>query len=124
MLKTAEQLSEILKDLDGPCRFTDDHLWRWANENKRGVIGWRYDLESAPPYTSSLDAALSLLPVCGLEGAIDERADYVIHHVNGGLTIFASVAPNTGLENSSFGANVAIALCRAVMDADPHHQRS
>lgn len=123
-VKTHDQIERLLKDLEGPSRAIDDEIWHWANVNKRGVVGWRYDLDEPPRYTESLDAALTLLPVCGEAGACDEFADWEIYHINGGMTIFAAVAPRRGLDGCSFGANAAIALCRAVMVVHPLHLKS
>lgn len=123
-VKTAEQLEKMLKKAEGPSLSIDDAIWHWANVNKRGVIGWRYDVDEPPRYTSSMDAALTLLPTCGAAGACDEFADWQLSHVNGGMTIFAAVAPNRIEDAASFGANAAIALCRAIMAAHPFHLKS
>lgn len=119
-LLTDVQLSTMLRDLTAPCAMVNDCLWHWANANQRGVKGWCYDTRPAPAYTSSLDAALSLLPVVGNVGALDEKPDYILWYVNGGLTVQAAVAPNSE-DSVSFGQNAAIAMCRAIVDAAKYH---
>lgn len=84
------ELDEALRVLDEPSRELDDRIWAWVN-NSGLCNGWQYDLKDAPAYTSSLDAAVTLLPVVGKPGDLDERADYIIEHVNGGVTIGARV---------------------------------
>lgn len=41
----------------------DDYIWHWVNKSKLNpnAPGWQYDLEDAPRYTSSLDAAIGLV---------------------------------------------------------------
>lgn len=107
------ELDDALRILDEPCRDLDDRIWRWVNESGH-CRGWQYDLKDAPTYTASVDAALTLLPVTGKPGELNERADYILEHVNGGLTIGARV----GTENSNeiaFACNAASAITRAVM---------
>lgn len=114
-IMTAEELSETLRLADAPSAEVDDRIWRWVNES--GLCnGWQYDLKDAPAYTSSLDAAATLLPVTGAPGELDERADYIIEHVNGGLTIGARVA-TADSDHIVFGCNAASALSRAAIEA-------
>ena len=57
-----------------------------------------------PHYTTSLDAALTLVP---------EEFDWLVSHVNGGLTIFAQVGPG----KEYFAETAPLALCIAALKA-------
>ncbi|AOR76560.1 hypothetical protein BES08_07220 [Novosphingobium resinovorum] len=112
---TSTQIAEALRTADAPSREIDDRIWRWVNEKQWGVKGWRYDLEEAPRYTESVDAALTLLPLCDT----GERFDYVLEHINGGLTIGCQVGTNDP-DAVVFGCNDASAISRACLVA--HHR--
>jgi hypothetical protein len=60
-----------------------------------------------PQYTRSLDAALSLIP---------EGHDYILEHVNGGLTIGARVGHNDP-DRTAWGDTAALAMCNAALRA-------
>ena len=60
-----------------------------------------------PYYTSSIDAALTLVP---------DGFDWTLGHTNGGLTIHAEVG-GRGDEYLRFGATPALALCAAALRA-------
>jgi hypothetical protein len=62
---------------------------------------------SVPAFTASLDAALTLVP---------EGHDWIIEHVNGGLTICARVGHNDP-DRISWGDIAALALCAAALRA-------
>ncbi len=111
---SAAELILALGDLDGPSRPLDDRIWRWVNEQKLNPAapGWQYDLLEPPAYTQSVDAALTLLPILNAEG---ERADYILEHVNGGLTISAQVGHNDP-DKRTWGENAAIALTRGALE--------
>lgn len=108
------ELIARLKDCEGPCRETDDRIWRWVNESKlnRAAPGWQYDLLDPPAYTESLDAARSLIPFV----SPDERMDFILEHVNGGLTIGSRVG-HDDRDRTAWGANDAIALSRGALEA-------
>lgn len=113
MIMCETELDDALRVLDEPSRELDDRIWRWVND--RGLCrGWQYDIKDAPAYTRSVDAALTLIPVVGEPGALDERADYIIEHVNGGLTIGARIATENP-DHIAFGCNAAAALSRAAI---------
>lgn len=40
----------------------DDQIWRLVNDKQWFFTGWQYDLKEAPRYTTSIDAALTLVP--------------------------------------------------------------
>lgn len=65
------------------------------------------DYWDAPHYTTSVDAALTLVP---------EGFDWTLGHTNGGLTIHAEVG-GRGDEYMRFGATPALALCAAALRA-------
>lgn len=115
LVMTAEELIAVLKVLDAPDREVDDRIWRWVNEHKLNPAapGWQYDLLEAPAYTSSIDAAHTLIPLVPNE---DQHMDYVLEHTNGGLTIGARVG-SSNPEHTTFGHNEAIALSRASLEA-------
>lgn len=58
-----------------------------------------------PEFTASVDAALSLVPT---------GYDWIIEHVNGGLTIRARVGHNDP-DRALFGDSAALALCAAAL---------
>jgi hypothetical protein len=60
-----------------------------------------------PAYTTSLDAAASLIP---------EGHDWILEHVNGGMTIGARVGHNDP-DKTSWGDTAALALCAAALRA-------
>lgn len=59
---------------------------------------------NSPAYTTSLDAALTLVP---------EGSDWTLHRVNDGLTIWADVGPI----KEAWGNTPALALCIAALRA-------
>lgn len=70
--------------------------------------GPRDNCHPAPfAYTASLDAAMGLVP---------EGYDWIIEHVNGGLTIGARVGHNDP-DRTSWGATPALALTAACLRA-------
>jgi len=63
------ELAERIESAAGPDRQLDDAIWLAENRAGRGSErgGWLYDLEPAPGYTASIDAAMTLLPIwCGI----------------------------------------------------------
>lgn len=107
------EIISALAEVDGPDRDLDDRIWHWVNDNKLNphAPGWQYDLLEAPAYTESLDAARSLLPK--VEGV---PMDFILEHVNGGLTISAVVGHNDP-DRRAWGANDAVALSRGALEA-------
>jgi hypothetical protein len=69
----------------------------------------------APAYTASVDAALTLVPVFQTEDG-PRPADYILEHVNSGLTIGARVGHNDP-DRTSWGATDALAICAAALRA-------
>lgn len=120
---TALEIDAALKDperyalSDLALRDIDDRIWRWVNENKLNPAapGWQYDLFAAPRYTTSVDDALTLRPVFDTPDG-PQAADYVLEHVNGGLTIGCRVA-SVDDEHMRFGDNDAQAIVRACLEA-------
>lgn len=110
------ELLAALKDADGPDREIDDRIWRWVNERKLNphAPGWQYDLLEAPAYSESLDAARSLIPITDKETG--ERMDFILEHVNGGLTI-SSLVGHADPDRRAWGANDAIALTVGALQA-------
>lgn len=113
---TRLELLAVLKTAEGPDRQIDDRIWQWVNERKLNPTapGWQYDLLEAPAYTESLDAARSLIPFVNKETG--ERMDFILEHVNGGLTISSLVGHNDQ-DRRSWGANDAIALTIGALQA-------
>lgn len=112
LIMSATELDAVLREADEPSREIDDRIWRWANE--RGLFGgWRYDLVEAPEYTKSVDAALTLLPVMDEHGT---PMDFILEHVNGGLTIGCRVGV-ADPDSAVFGCNDASAIARAAIIA-------
>lgn len=60
-----------------------------------------------PRYTTSLDAAVSLIPT---------GHDWILEHVNGGLTIGCRVGHNDP-DRTSWGDTAALAICAAALRA-------
>lgn len=117
ILQDLKQLDEALRALEAPDRKIDDRLWRWVNDAKVNprAPGWQYDLEFAPHFTESLDAARSFIPrleTC--DGVLP--MDFVLEHINGGITIGARVGEQDP-DKVVFGENDAIALTRAALRA-------
>lgn len=89
-----------------------------------GVVGWwprnapYQSARDVPAYTRSLDDAASLIP---------EGHDWILEHVNDGMTIGARVGHND-LDRTSWGETPALALAagalraRAALSTSPHHQ--
>lgn len=63
--------------------------------------------QDAPRYTSSLDVAVTLIP---------DGHDWILKHINGGLTIGARVGHNDP-DRTSWGDTAAGALCAAALRA-------
>lgn len=116
-IMSAEELLAALMDNDlhdrGPDRELDDRIWRWVNEHHIHGPGWRYDLEEAPRYTESLDAAYSLLPA---DGEPPQVVDFILEHTNGGMTIGARAGTSDPAE-TFWGESDAIALTGAAIRA-------
>jgi hypothetical protein len=70
----------------------------------KGGLGWIGAQCSAPAYTTSIDAAMTLVP---------EGYDWIIGHTNGGLTIHAEV----GDRQQWFANTPALALTAAALRA-------
>lgn len=68
-----------------------------------------------PRYTSSLNAALSLIPG-GETASGPQRMDFILEHVNGGLTISAIVGSKND-EDRKFGSTDALAICIGALHA-------
>jgi hypothetical protein len=66
-------------------------------------------------FTASIDAALTLVPEYETEDGL-QRADYILEHVNGGLTIGARVGHDDP-DRASWGATDALAICAAALRA-------
>jgi hypothetical protein len=79
-----------------------------------------YRKQPCPKFTASFDAAASLIP---------EGHDWIIEHVNGGMTIGARVGHNDP-DKTSWGNTAVLALCAAALKAHAalahalHHQAS
>lgn len=115
---TGPQLCEALRVLEQPSRDLDDRIWRWVNDRKLNPTapGWQYDLLDAPLYTSCVTAALTLLPVVGELGHPNERMDYILEHINGGMTIGCRVGTGDP-DATEWGCNAATAVSRAAIVA-------
>jgi hypothetical protein len=120
-----ETLAKRVSDSTGPDRALDVVIWlvvtpgstrrQWSYEHK--ATGQRCDVDetrdgshrliTVPSYTASLDAAASLIPA---------DHDWVLEHVNGGLTIGARVGHNDP-DKTSWGDTAAAALCAAALRA-------
>lgn len=79
------------------CFSIDRHIYALQRGRKSSI----------PKYTRSMDAAMSLIP---------KDHDYVLEHVNGGLTIGARVGHNIP-EQTSWGDTAALAMCAAALRA-------
>lgn len=112
---TAAQISDAIRTAEEPSRSLDDRIWLWVNRNKLNPCapGWQYDLMDAPHYTSSVDAALTLLPKGGPD---NQPFDFVLEHTNGGLTIACRVG-TPDKDAMEFGCNNASAVTRAAIVA-------
>ena len=117
----------LLLRLTGPCRETDARIahavrWRWEGwedgdvqiedraveyVNERVENGYNSIWRGVPRYTASLDDAALLIP---------DGFDWVLEHVNGGLTIGARVGHNER-DQTVFGNSAALALCAAALYA-------
>lgn len=116
---SAENLAETLRVREDSeeDRQIDDRIWRWVNDQKLNprAPGWQYDLHAPPRFTGSLDAACALIPVIDSSDG-PQRIDFILEHVNGGMTIGARV----GTEDTNlmvFGSNDAQAVARAALEA-------
>jgi len=63
-MTTPEALTALADrvEREEPSRELDDSVWLWVNKSQLFFKGWKYDLEFAPPYTTSLDSAVTLVP--------------------------------------------------------------
>lgn len=118
-----EQILNAIKKATGPDRELDCLIFEARHQlltpARRGTYygeptGEYFDLdgnplpERAPHYTGSLDAAASLIP---------KDHDWIIEHVNGGLTIGARVGHNDP-DRTSWGETAVLALCHAALSAE------
>jgi hypothetical protein len=119
------KLSFICEKLDAPDREVDTTIWlavtsgatrrqtgythtasgKWCDIDETRDASGR--LIIVPRYTSSLDAAASLIP---------SDFDWILERTNGGLTICARVGHNDP-DRSSWGNTPALALCTAALRA-------
>lgn len=120
---TATQIIEAVREVyaDHPVeqraiRLHDleDRVWQWANENKLNpnAPGWQYDIEEPPRYFASWEAAVSLVNAGVPKGT--EGPDYILEHVNGGITIGARVGTSDA-DLTSWGETDAEALALAAL---------
>lgn len=103
-----------LENATGPDRELDIAIaacvgWMPREQDKRGP----FETCTAPAYTASMDAAMTLVPVYTDEDG-EHPYDYIIEHTNGGLTIAARVGQQS---DPSFGDTVFLALCIAALKA-------
>ena len=123
-------LAGEIERAEGPSRELDARIFAAVHPDEvpspiveRGY-GWRYErglwwlatgedsrtppkTVSPPHYTTSLDAAMTLIPA---------GHDYILEHVNGGLTISAMVGHNDR-ERASWGETDELALAAAALRA-------
>jgi len=97
-------------------RELDDAIWLMANRQHWFGKGWRYDLEFAANYTTSLDAALTLVPegwsLANLYDAIDQKDRPWVG------AILRRDEPRYSLPEKVLGApTYALALCIASLKA-------
>lgn len=101
------ELIEKLKAATGPDRALD-----WQIHLRDGLLGVGM-YGDHPPYTASLDAALTLVPDEPLS-ELTGKYDWQVECTNGGVTISARVGPEATL---SFANTAALALCIAALKA-------
>lgn len=70
---------------------------------------------SLPFWTTSLSQALSLIPTYETDDG-PQQMDFILEHVNGGLTISAIVGSKND-EDRQFGSTDALAICIAALYA-------
>jgi hypothetical protein len=89
-----------LEQLSQKCIHATAGDYRIDEEINRAIGG---NIAFCPRYTRSLDDALKLVP---------EDHDWIVEHVNGGLTIGARVGPGCA---AIFGETAPLALCAAAL---------
>lgn len=116
---TATEIAEELRKWEDLAsdRDLNDRIWRWVHEQKINPRspGWQYDLHHAPDFMGSLDAACSLIPIMHTEDG-PRRMDFILEHINGGLTIGCRVG-NSDPDEMMFGNNDAQAVSQAALAA-------
>lgn len=101
LLRIADMVSHATR----ADRTLDAVIWQLIPHHS--VNGDKSNVFYAPRYTSSLDAAASLIP---------EGHDWILERVNDGITIGARVGHNDP-DRTSWGETPALALCAAALRA-------
>jgi hypothetical protein len=115
-----ERVAKLCEQAPGPSRDLDGTIWAtlqgvtlliWERPASSGeVLSYRGtlaypDMPGVAGYTSSLDAAVSLIP---------DGYDWILERVNDGLTIGARVGHNDP-DRTSWGETPALALTAAAL---------
>jgi hypothetical protein len=98
-----EALAARCSPVGGPVT---EHL-RDIDRNIQVTLGLHGRRDEPPYYTSSLDAAVSLIP---------DGHDWILEHVNGGLTIGCRIGHNDP-DRMSWGDTTPLAICAAALRA-------
>ncbi len=93
-----------------PSEALDDKIWRWVNDSQLFFKGWQYDLEFAPKYTTSLDAAVTLVP----RPWRTVHAEEYLSQGSWGWTLRRALPEDYA---ASTGKTAALALCAAALRA-------
>lgn len=92
-----------------------DEIELYDGQTKTGILD---PVRFVPHYTTSLDAALTLVPACPTN-EITGKADYQLECTNGGMTISARI----GETEYSFAETLPLALCIAALKARTEENR-
>ena len=113
-MTTPEALNALADrvEREEPSRELDDSVWLWVNKSQLFFKGWKYDLEFAPPYTTSVDSAVTLtnwcivhlseiggdgMPMCVLTNGTQEAKGYCLNSPMSGVTALARALASASL---------------------------
>jgi hypothetical protein len=116
-----EKLQRLLITAERGSKALDDGIYELVNGSSPYFRASGYSKDrsvtkraTVPPYTTSMDSALSLIKTFLVEKKAEAKHyDYILEHVNGGLTISCRIGPD---QPPMFGETDELAVCAAFVN--------